>query len=139
MVEIGNEPQGFFETEHFQAVVTHLSEYQVDFVKCGFLIGWRKGALESLRWRDVADDVIYLRALHSKNRKPESVPLEGELGDIIERRRTAVWQSQDGQGHICEYVFHHDGQPIGDFRKNWATACCASGMGKLVCPPARVM
>jgi integrase len=29
-------------------------------------------------------------------------------------------------------VFHHDGKPIGDFRKSWAMACRAAGVdGKL--------
>jgi integrase len=133
--EVGNERHGFFEAEHLNAVVKHLPEYLCDFAKCGFLIGWRKGALQSLHWSDVSDDVVFLRAKNSKNRKPESVPLEGELRDIIERRRTAaVWQSKDGQGHFSEYVFHEHGQPVGDFRKAWATACCAAGVGKLVCP-----
>lgn len=136
--EVGNERQGFFETEHLDSVITHLPEYLRDFCKCGFLIGWRKSALQCLSWSDVGDDVIYLRAENSKTRKPESVPLEGELRDIIERRRAAaVWQSKDGQGHFSEYVFHDHGQPVGDFRKAWATACCAAGVGKLVCSDCR--
>lgn len=136
--EVGNERQGFFETEHLEAVLKHLPEYLRDFAKCGFLIGWRKGALQSLRWSDVADDVIYLRAKNSKNRKPETVPLDDELRDIIQRRRAAaVWQSKDGQGHFSEYVFHDKGVPVGDFRKAWASACCAAGVGKLVCPTCR--
>lgn len=146
--EVGNERQGFFETEHLEAVVRELPEYLRDFVRCGFLIGWRKGALQELRWSDVADDVIYLRAENSKTRKPESVPLEGELQHIIERRRAAaVWQSKDGQTHFAHYVFHDIGLdaegierelPVGDFRKAWATACCSAGIGKLVCPGCRV-
>jgi integrase len=115
-------------------VLKELPEYLRDFVRCGFLIGWRKGALQTLRWSDVRDDVIFLRAEHSKSRKPESVPLEGELKDIIERRRAAaVWQGKDEQAHFSEYVFHDYGHAVGDFRKVWATACCAAGVGKLVC------
>lgn len=137
--EVGNERRGFFETEHLELVIKHLPEYLRDFAKCGFLIGWRKGALQSLRWSEVADDVIYLRAENSKTRKAESVPLEGELRDIIERRRTAkVWKSKDGQCHFSEYVFHDCGHPVGDFRKAWATACCAAGVGKMICPRCRV-
>jgi len=136
--EVGNERQGFLETEHLDSVIQHLPEYLRDFVQCDFLIGWRKGALESLRWTDVTEDVIYLRAKNSKTCKPESLPLEGELRDIVERRRAAaVWQSQDGQGHFSEYVFHDQGRPIGDFRKAWATACCAAGVGKRVCRGCR--
>ena len=76
-----------------------------------------------------------MRAINSKTRKPVTVPLEGELQELIERRRAAaLWQDEDGKGHFSEYVFHHEGQPVGDFRKAWATACCAAGVGKLVCP-----
>jgi len=136
--EVGNERQGFFEAEHLKSVLEHLPEYLRDFADCGFVIGWRKGALQKLRWSDVADDVIYLRAENSKSRKPESVPLEGELQAIIERRRAAKsWESKDGVAHVSEYVFHDHGQPVGDFRKAWATACCAAGVGKMVCPKCR--
>jgi integrase len=101
--EVGNERQGFFETEHLDSVLKYLPVYLCDFARCGFLIGWRKGALQTLRWSDVTDDVIFLGAAHSKNRKPESAPLEGELREIIERRRAAaVWQGEDGQAHFSE-------------------------------------
>jgi integrase len=91
-------------------------------------MGWRKGALQSLRWSDVTDDVTYLRAKNSKTRKPETVPLDGELRDIVERcRAAAVWTSNDGQAHFSEYLFYDQGRPIGDFRKAWATAPRSSG------------
>jgi len=132
--EVGNERQGFLEVEQVETVVAHLPEYLRDFVKCDHLIGWRKASLQSLRWPDVIDDVIYLRAVNSKTRKPETVPIEGELRDIIDRRRAAaVWQSQDGLARFSEFVFHDQGRPIGDFRKAWATACVAAGVGKFVC------
>ena len=132
--EVGNERQGFCETENIGAVLKNLPEYLRDFVRCDHLIGWRKGAMQSLRWPDITDDVVYLGAKNSKTRKPESVPLEGELKDIIERRRSAaVWQGEDEQAHFSEYVFHDQGRPIGDFRKAWATACVAAGVGKFVC------
>jgi integrase len=30
------------------------------------------------------------------------------------------------------YVFHHNGEPIGDFRKVWKTACKAAGLGTII-------
>jgi integrase len=30
--------------------------------------------------------------------------------------------------------FHRKGLPIAEFRNSWAWACCAAGIGKLVCP-----
>ena len=121
--EVGNERQGFFETADFDAVVAHLPEYLQDFGRFGFLTGWRKGSIESLRWADVGEDVIYLLAKNSKGRKAETMPLEGELGAIIERRRSAqMLKDGNGTNRLAEFVFHRDGQPIGDFRKAWATA-----------------
>jgi integrase len=122
--EIGNERHGFFETADFEAVVAHLPEYLRDFSRFGFVTGWRKGSIESLRWSDVGEDVIYLRAEDSKTRKAETMPLEGELREIIDRRRAAaILKDENGGSRFAEYVFHLDGQPIGDFRKAWATAC----------------
>ena len=88
--EIGNERQGFFETADFEAVCGKLPEYLRDFCRFGFATGWRKGSIESLRWSDVGEDVIYLRAENSKTRKAETMPLEGELREIIDRRRAAA-------------------------------------------------
>lgn len=78
--------------------------------------------------------MVYSRAGNPKTGKPERVPLVGELKDIIDRRRAAaVWQSKDGQAHFSEYVFHNQGQPVGNFRRAWATDCVAAGVGKFVC------
>ncbi len=128
--EIGNERSGFFETSDFEAVVSHLPEYLQDFCRFGFVTGWRKGSIESLRWSDVGEDVIYLRAENSKTRKPDTIPLEGDLGEIIERRRAAaILKGKDGETRFAEYVFHDKGEPVGDFRKAWATACKLANVG----------
>jgi len=133
--EIGNERQGFFETADFEAVVSHLPEYLQDFSRFGFMTGWRKGSIESLRWADVGDGVIYLRAENSKTRKPETIPFEGDLEAIIDRRRAAaILEDENGGKRFAEYVFHSKGNPVGDFRKAWATACVAGSLGKMVCP-----
>jgi integrase len=131
--EIGNERQGFFETADFEAVVAKLPEYLRDFCRFGFVTGWRKGSIESLRWSDVGEDVIYLRAENSKTRKAETMPLEGELREIVDRRRTAaVIREKNKETRFAEYVFHHNGEPVGDFRKAWASACVAAGVGKML-------
>ncbi len=102
--EVGNERQGFFETADFEAVCAKLPEYLRDFL-------------------------IYLRAENSKTREAETMPLEGELAEIIERRRTAaILKSDESEPRFAEYVFHRDGKPIGDFRKAWATACKNAGV-----------
>ena len=133
--EVGNERTGFFETADFEAVCGKLPEYLRDFARFAFLTGWRKGSIESLRWSDVADDVIYLRAENSKSRKAETMPLFGKVADLIERRRAAaILKGENGESRFAEFVFHRDGEPVGDFRKAWASACVAAGLGKMVCP-----
>ena len=98
-----------------------------DFARFGFQTDRRKGSIASLRWADVGDDVIYLRAKDNKARKPKTKPLEGELQDIIERRRTAaVLEDDNGTKRFAEFVFHRHSLPVGDFRKAWATACKAA-------------
>jgi len=133
--EVGSEREGFFEAENFEAVVKHLPDYLQDFARFGFLTGWRKGSIQKLRWCDVTDDVVILRAENSKTRKPETVPLHGELAELIKRRRAVkAWHDKEGQAHISEYVFHVNGEPVGDYRKAWHSACAAAGIGKMVCP-----
>ncbi len=34
---------------------------------------------------------------------------------------------------LAAWVFHKSGEPIGDFRKAWATACVAAGLGSFSC------
>lgn len=58
----------------------------------------------------------------------------GELAYLFARRQAARQVRRDDVRMLCPLVFHRDGEPIGDFRKSWATACCAAGVGKLVCP-----
>lgn len=131
--EVGNERQGFFEAAEVETVIANLPEYLRDFTRFGFLTGWRKGSIQKLRWCDVTDSVIYLRAMNAKARKPESVPLEGDLAGLIERRRAAAaFEDKEKQAHVSAYVFHVQGQPIGEFRKSWAKACCAAGVGQMV-------
>jgi len=58
------------------------------------------------------------------------VALEGELWEIIQRRwNERVVTRKNGTTTMPRYVFHRDGQPIGEFKKSWATACTAAGIG----------
>jgi integrase len=129
--EVGSEREGFFETADFEAVIAHLPEHLQDFARFGFVTGWRKGSIASLRWANVGEDSILLRAENSKNRKPETMPLVGELAAIIERRRAAqTTEDKNGNQRFAEFVFHSKGVPVGDFRKRWATACTKANVPK---------
>jgi integrase len=125
-----NTRQGFFERPDFEALVTALPDYLKDFVRFAYLTGWRKGEIISLRWADADRDggAIRLRPEHSKNGRGRTVMLDGELGDLIGRRWQARLVTFDGEPRITDRVFHRDGEPVGDFRKAWVTACFEAGL-----------
>jgi len=54
--------------------------------------------------------------------------LEGDLAELIDRRWQARLFETDGNARVAALVFHRAGEPVGDFRKAWATACRAAGV-----------
>lgn len=133
--EAGNVRQGFFSQTEFRAVLDNLPDYLKDFARFAYCTGMRKGEIASLRWEDVEGDVIRLRAENAKNGKARSVAVVGELEELMERRRAARRVKKDNSPvMLSAMLFHRDGEPVGDFRKAWATASCLARLGKLVCP-----
>lgn len=125
--EKNNVRQGFFGELEFTRVVENLPVYLQDFVRFGYLTGWRKGEIASLRWEDVDADVIRLRAENSKNGSARSVAISGELEKVVERRRGARRVETKNGVVLAELVFHRNGNPIVDLRKAWATATKLAG------------
>jgi integrase len=129
--EKGNERQGFFSEQEIRGVVANLPDALADFTLFGWLTGMRKGEIASLNWEDVDGDVIRLRAENAKNGEARMIPLEGELAELIERRRQARQIEHDGTAMITSLIFHRAGTPIGDFRKAWARAGKKAGVLRL--------
>jgi len=80
------------------------------------------------------EDVIYLRA-KIQTRKAETIPFEGDLQDIIDRRRAAaILKGKDGNTAIRGVCLSSQRRSHADFRKAWASACVSAGLGKMICP-----
>jgi integrase len=105
------------------ALREHLPQYLKDPITFLYLSGWRVGEMKALEWRDVdfAGRVVRLRQSVSKNKDGRLLPLSGDLFEIIERANA-------NRRLDCPYVFHLDGQPVGDFKRAWATACKRAGI-----------
>jgi len=118
------------ERPDLEAVIAALPNYLRDFTRFAYLTGWRKGEIVSLRWADVDRDagVIRLRPEAAKTGRGRLVVLEGDLAELIDRRWKARLFARDGTPGVAVFVFHRDGQPVGDFRKAWATACQVAGV-----------
>lgn len=135
--EKGNARQGFFEKAQFDELLKHLPKNLKSFVQFGYYSGWRKGEIGSLQWSDVdlAAKVIRLQPANSKTKEGRVLVLDGDLWAVIDlQRRKREYRNRNKTVAISQYVFHRDGEPIREFRKAWATACVAAGLGRMVCP-----
>lgn len=132
--EAGNVRQGFFSVAEYDAVESNLPDYLKDIARFCYVTGWRRREAATLTWEDVDDNVIRLRAENAKTRVARSVPIDEELAELIERRRTARQiKRPDGSVVLSYLIFHREGEPIGDFRKAWHTTCVMAGLGKFYC------
>src|SRR5206468_12186259 len=128
-----NARQGFVGRADFDRVVAHLPAYLQDFARFAYGSGWRKGEVATLEWSAVDKDAtrVTLRRERSKNGEPRVLPLVGELGEIIARRRQErPYTMRTGETAPSVYVFHRHGAPIRDFRGAWETACIAAGFAR---------
>jgi integrase len=120
--------QGFVEPGTFAEIEAHLAEPINDVARFGFITGWRKREILSLRWSDVdlENRRIRLRRENSKTGEPRVIVLTGDLLGLIQARWAArQYRTNSGVG-LSEFVFHRRGQRIVEFRNAWADACKAA-------------
>jgi integrase len=115
-----NVRRNFLTPADFESIVIHAPDYLRDPLRWLYLCGGRKNEMVSLQWRDVGDSEVTIRAENTKTKRSRTIPLVGELNEIIERARS-------NRRLDCAYVFHRYGRPLGDFRKAWDRARRASG------------
>jgi integrase len=127
MLEENNARQGFVDHGTFLTIQENLPAYLKDPILFLYLSGWRLSEMKALEWRDVdsSGGVVRLRPEISKNKDGRVLPLSGDLLDVIERAREA-------RRPDCPFVFHLDGERVGDFRKAWRNACQAAGVTKVL-------
>jgi len=127
MLAENNARQGFVDHPGFLAVRDALPAHLQDPITFLYFSGWRVGEMRALQWRDVDLDgrIVRLRPENSKNKDGRVLPLAGELLEVVERSRAK-------RRPDCPFVFHDDGQPIGNFRKAWSAACKAAGRNEIL-------
>jgi integrase len=125
---------GFFTELEVRRVMSNLEADLSDFVLFGWLTGMRKSEISSLRWQDMTGDEIRLRAENAKTGEGRSIPFEGELAELIERRKKVRKFKIKDVETSSPLIFHRKGDPVCEFRKSWRTACLLAGVGRLHCP-----
>ena len=133
LLEENNAREGFVEHAQFLAIREALPAHLKDPVSFLYHSGWRVNEMRTLEWRDVFGENVVLRRERSKSKKPRTLPLKGELAEIIQRAE-AVRRPD------CRFVFHVDGQRSGAFESHGrlpARRRVRSGCWYMTCGVAR--
>jgi integrase len=122
-----NVREGFLNKPEFEAMVEHLRPEVGDLVRFLYNSAWRSGEALKLEWSkvDVDDWIVRLSRKNEKTKNPRTLPLVGELREVIENRIKA--RQLD-----CPYVFHRSGKVIKSFRNAFKAACVKVGLGRVV-------
>src|ERR1700694_4954621 len=92
-----NVRRGFFERPQVEAILASLADVIAEIVRFVSGTGWRIGEVLGLRWEWVDRAAREIRLPDSKNGRPRTLALEGEVWDLIERRWAArEYQTPNG-------------------------------------------
>jgi integrase len=123
MLKESNTRKGFFEHEEYLSLKDALPSHLKPFVTFAYHTGWRLGEIRNLTWDkvDLKQGIIRLNPGETKNEEARTIYLNDEL-----MKEMKALHSNRMLG--CPYVFHLNGQPVGEFRKSWKTACIDAGI-----------
>jgi integrase len=127
MLEENNARSGFLTHAEFERLRAALPDDLKDPVSFLYYSGWRVSEMRALEWCDVDMEgkAVRLRPELSKSKKGRVLPLRGELAEIVDRAKA-------NRIPECPAVFHRNGRRLGLFRKSWATALTAAGLGAVL-------
>jgi integrase len=130
LLEGENVREGFLGVADFAATLADIKDEDTrDIVAFVYNSGWRSGEGKKLEWDRVnttdIDWALTLPRKNSKNKKPRTLVLVGELREIIERRLAK-------RRPDCPYVFHRDGRPIKSFRTAFKSAAKRVGLEGII-------
>jgi len=128
-----NARTGFFERAQFEAVRTALPDYLRPMLTVAYVTGWRiKSELLPMEWRQVDFKARTLRLDPgtTKNDKDREFPFTQELETALLAQRAYTEEVERTHGMICRSVFHHDGEPVRVWRRQWLKALLAVGLAQ---------
>lgn len=121
---------GFLEHDQYIKLRNELPPHARLLLVIGYHTGIRSGELRKIRWNqvDFVSAEIRLSGPQTKNRKPRTVPIYGEMREWLLMTK----EERDQRWPTCEWVFAKNGHQVGDFRKVWEPACTRAGVPGLL-------
>jgi integrase len=119
-----NVRKGFFEHDHYTALLKTLPSELRPVLTFAYYTGCRKGEILGIQWSqvDLIERVVRLEAGATKNDEPRLIPLAPALYEVLKLQRSI----RDQKYPACPWVFFRDGKRILDFRRAWDDACEAA-------------
>jgi integrase len=132
---------GFFEAEHFAAVVAKLPADLKPLAQVAYITGWRvPSELQTRQWKNIDFKAGWMRLEpgETKNGEGRMFPLTADLRAVLEAQRKRTEALEQATDRVIPWVFwrmkgpgvRKAGQPVASFRKAWMTACVAAGLGR---------
>jgi integrase len=128
---VDNVKMRFFEPQETEKLIETLVEPLSEIVRFVSLTGWRISEVLSLRWENVDMSVREVRLGTTKNGRPRTLALSGDLWDLILRRWAAREYRTKKTSGISPCVFHRRGGraiSYSAYRKAFAEACGKAGI-----------
>ncbi len=128
MLPVDNVREGFLSWDSYRILRDSLPKrVQLLFV-LAFHVGCRRGELLKLEWAQVDLERRELRLKRSttKNRTPRTLPFYGDMEVYL----IECWNKRHDNGGLL--FVEENGAALGEFRKTWASACQAAGVGPLL-------
>jgi site-specific recombinase XerD len=129
---VNNARKGFFETDQFEAVLSHLPEELKPVAVTAYVTGWRvhdEILTRTKKHLDLKAGWLRLDPGETKNNEGRMFPLTPMLRSALEAQQERTEIMEKAKGAIIPWLFHRDGEPIKTFRRSWISACIAAGLG----------
>jgi integrase len=118
--------KGFFDHQHFILLRAELPEHLRPVITFAYSTGCRKSEILSMLWSqiDLAARVVRLEPGETKNDEGRTIPLIGELFDML----VLAKEQRDQRHPACPYVFSRYGKKISNFYSAWEEASKRAGL-----------
>lgn len=127
-----NVREGFLEHNKYRDLLLCLHEdLQTPYV-VAFHLGIRSSELLNIErdWVDLRERLIYVNGRVTKNKKPKTVPIFGEMAAWLEMTLTKNRQRWPKSKWL--FIWSDTGKQIRDFRGSWEAACATAGVPDLL-------